>query len=438
MKKALLVSYYFPPRFSIGGKRAFRFARYLPEFDWSTVVLTARGPASERLDPTFQDLELPHCEIHRDYLTDSEIADLPKRSLGSDGTISEPTKMWGRAIPRFSRQWWANEFRFSPIVGPALLDIPRIARRIADLARRTHPDVIWATGSPWETVVAATIAARDVDIPFILDFRDPWSFGLSVGTSSTFLRVTNSAIEAAILRRAAMLTVTSEMTRDEYATRGAARRVECIRNGYDPAIRVVPRTLDRFTVVHFGNCYANRTLAPFLRAAARAIEIGPIDRKNFKLLNLGRVSEQDVALVQELGIADIFEYQTVLPYEEGLSIVAGADLALLLAFGDEPWFIPGKLYDYAAVRTPILSLSTSPELDGLVERSGLGWVHPATECDALAQRIVDVWKARRDGLEIVAPNDEVLESLSARNGARELSSLFDDVMTNTERRAMER
>lgn len=427
MKKALVVSYYFPPRFSIGGKRAFRFARYLPEFDWSSVVFTARGPASERLDPTFRDDELPSCAIHRDYSSESEVADLPQRALGSDGTISEPTKMWGIRPARFSRQWWLNELRFSPLVGPAIGDVPKIARRIAALARRENPHVIWATGSPWETVVAATLAARDVNIPFILDFRDPWSFGLSVSTSSTFVRATNSAIEAAILRRAAMLTVTSETTRDEYAARGHASRVECIRNGYDPAIRVVPRASSRFTLVHFGNCYANRTLAPFLRAAARAIEIGSLDRKNFSILNLGRVSEQDLTLARELGIAEQFEYRTVLPYEEGLAIVAGADLALLLAFGDEPWFIPGKLYDYAAVRTPILAVSTSPELDGLVERMGLGWVHPAADCDALARRIVDVWEARRLTRKIVQPNDEVIESLSARNGAKKLAALFDEV-----------
>jgi hypothetical protein len=128
-----------------------------------------------------------------------------------------------------------------------------------------------------------------------------------------------------------------------------------------------------------------------------------------------------------LGIAGQFEYRTVLPYEEGLAIVAGADLAWLLAFGDEPWFIPGKLYDYVAVRTPILSLSTSPELDGLVERSGLGWAHLATDIDALARRIVSVWEARKAGRRMIEPNEDLIESLSARNGAKNLAALFNEV-----------
>jgi len=75
---------------------------------------------------------------------------------------------------------------------------------------------------------------------------------------------------------------------------------------------------------------------------------------------------------KKLGIAEQFEFQTVLPYDDGLAVLAGADLALLPSFGDEPWFIPRKFYDYVAARTPILAVSTSPELDSLVHGTGLG------------------------------------------------------------------
>jgi hypothetical protein len=427
LKTALIVSYYFPPRFSIGGKRAFRFARYLPEYNWSTIILTAKGAPSERLDRSSRDEALPNCQIYRDYLNEREIAALPKKPPGSDGTISEPTKIWGDRFPRFSSNWWKNELRLTPIIGPALFNIPTIARRIADVARRVNPDVIFATGSPWETVVAATMAAGWVKRPIIVDFRDPWSFGLSVASSSTVVRAANGAIEAAVLRRAVLLTVTSETTREKYVSLGHARRVECIRNGFDPDITPQPKPSDRFTLVHFGNCYANRTLAPFLRAVAHAIHNGPIDPKSLRILNLGRVAETDLALAKELRIAEQFEYQTVLPYEEGLSIVAGSDVALLLSFGDDPWFIPAKLYDYVLARTPILSLSNSPELNSLVERSGLGWVHPATDIEAIAKRIVIAWEARKKGRKIVEPNDAFIESLSARNGAKKLAALFDEV-----------
>ena len=427
MKKALLVSYFFPPRFSIGGKRAFRFARYLPENGWSTVVLTARGQATERLDPSFRDDDLPSCSIHRNYLSEREISSLSKNPLGSDGTVAAPTKMWNAPPSRFSWRWWTTELRIMPVIGPRAFGIPALARRIAELAQTEQVDLIYATGSPWEAVVAATMAAGSVKRPIIVDFRDPWSFGPNAASLPTLVRVADEAIEAAVLRRAALLIVTTAATGDKYSALGHARRVECIRNGYDPAIRIVPKPADRFTMVHFGNCYGRRSLAPFLRAAARLVANEKIDRTSFRILNLGRVSQEDLALAKELGIADQFEYRTVLPYDEGLAVVAGAHLALVPAFGDDPWFIPGKFYDYVAARTPIVAISTSPELDALVENTGLGWVHTGTDLDGLALRILTAWNAHSRGQSLVEPNESVIESLSARNGAKNLAKIFDEV-----------
>jgi hypothetical protein len=429
VKKALLVSYFFPPRFTIGGKRAFRFARYLPENGWSTAILTARGPASERLDPSFRDDDLQFCEIHRDYLTDREIAALSKQQLGSDGTVAAPTKMWATPPPRFSRAWWAMELRVMPVVGPKVLDIPALTRRIVSLARKVDADLVFATGSPWEAVVAATAAGAFLKRPVIVDFRDPWSFGPNAARRPAWVKAADEAIEALVLRRSALLTVTTETTRDKYIALGHAARVECVMNGYDPATTITPQRADRFTLVHFGNCYGYRSLGTFLRAVARLVDGGKIDRSDLRVLNLGRAAEEDLALAKELGIADQFEFRAVLPYDEGLAVVAGADIALLPAFGDEPWFIPGKFFDYVAVRTPILAMSSSPELDTLVAKTNLGWVHPASDIDAMAARIAEAYEARKAGRKVVKPNEAAIEALSARNGAQKLSRIFDEIVS---------
>ncbi|HFE52934.1 MAG TPA: glycosyl transferase family 1, partial [Bacteroidetes bacterium] len=42
-KKVLFVAYYFPPAGGSGVQRVLKFVRYLPEFGWQPVVLTARN-----------------------------------------------------------------------------------------------------------------------------------------------------------------------------------------------------------------------------------------------------------------------------------------------------------------------------------------------------------------------------------------------------------
>lgn len=426
MRRALLVSYYFPPRFSIGGKRAHRFARYLPEHGWSTTVLTARGASSERLDPSFSDGELPACDVRRDYLTEAEVAALPKSELGSDGTIEAPTKAWA-PMPRSGLGRVRAELRFRPPVGPDARRIPLLATRIARLAREVGAEVVFATGSPWEAVVAGTLAGRALGVPVVVDFRDPWSFGPLMRRKPAWLQATDALVERAVLRAAAALTVTTESTRERYASLGASRRVECIRNGFDPAI--VPSKLrdGAVTLIHFGNCYGERNLAPFLRALAAVVARRKLGPEEVRLVNLGRVAEEDLALARSLRVERHFSFRAVLPYKEGIDRVAGADLALLPSFGDEPWFLPGKLYDYLLARTPILGASSSRELARILASTRLGWTYPPGENDPLERRIEEAIDARAAGRPLVVPDDAAIDALSAQRAAGQLARLFDDV-----------
>jgi len=49
------------------------------------------------------------------------------------------------------------------------------------------------------------------------------------------------------------------------------------------------------------------------------------------------------------------------------------------------------------------------------------------DVDAFAERIVAAWHAKRIGPTIIEPNELVIDSLSARNGAQKLAALFDEV-----------
>ena len=52
--------------FDVGGKRAYRFARYLPEFGWRAVVVTGRIPRRRPVDETPLSLP-PQTHVARVY-----------------------------------------------------------------------------------------------------------------------------------------------------------------------------------------------------------------------------------------------------------------------------------------------------------------------------------------------------------------------------------
>ena len=428
MRRALLVSYYFPPRFSIGGKRAHRFARYLPEHGVAATVLTARAPAWERLDPSLDNRGLAEGAVRRTLLSDVEVARIPRAAAGSDGTQDAPTPSWR---PVSARSGWDRiraELRFRPTLGSDASRIPLLAARVGRAARAASAEVIFATGAPWEIVIAGVLAGRALRLPVVVDFRDPWSFGPLASSRSAWTRALDARLERAVLRRAAALTVTSEATRAAYQRCPGAGRVECVRTGFDPNLEIRPTRDAAVTLVHFGNCYAGRRLEPFLRALAAVARRRALGPERLRLLNLGRRAADDVRLADELGVGAHFQHRTVVPYVEGLGVLAGADLALLEGYGEGTWYLPGKLYDYLRARTPILATGASDELAAILARTGLGWAHARDDQAGLERRIEDALEARQRGRPATVPVEAAIAALSARATAGELARVLEDAV----------
>src|SRR5712664_991126 len=44
IRSCLLIAYYYPPGGGVGVQRALKFSKYLPEFGWRPIVLTAEVP----------------------------------------------------------------------------------------------------------------------------------------------------------------------------------------------------------------------------------------------------------------------------------------------------------------------------------------------------------------------------------------------------------
>ena len=316
----------------------------------------------------------------------------------------------------------------SPPIGHDVRRIPRLTARIHRLLGEVRPDVVMASGAPWEPVVATALAARARRVPFVADLRDPWSFGPVAARRPAPLRALETSIEGLVLGSAAAVIVTSEATRAGYEALGVARRVERVRTGFDPTVDFVPRRAAPVTFVHFGNCYGQRDTRPYLRALAALAKKRALGAGEVRLLNLGRVAAPDLSLARALGVEALFEHRTVLPYSEGLGLLAGSDLALLPGFGEEPWFVPGKLYDHLLVRVPTLAAGASLEVARLLEETGLGWAHARDDVAGLTRRMEDALDARRRGDWASAPSEARIQALSARSTSAELARLLTSLV----------
>lgn len=432
MSRALLVSWLFPPHGSIGAKRAYRFARYLPAHGWDVTVLCGREPPNDLRDDSPWPLP-SEVRVVKDYdpawLTVlANRLDARMRRLGARRTVSVASGSMVRSrtarIVSFLGQWMRDAWPTETVVAHVPHAI-RVARKIADTER---PDVVWTTSYPYSAHLVGVALARSHGIPWVADLRDPWTLNFVHERKLALARALERRLEALVFAVADRVVVTTESLAEAYRKLYPfhADKFVVIRNAFDP-FPLPPRCPARrpTLLVHFGHVYAARTLKDVFDALAMLRERGMLRPGDLVLENYGRLSDMDRAHVERRCLTDFVRVFDTVPYAHGIARLRHAHLALLPAWGTErgALFLPGKLYDYLLAGAPILAVGNNPELGAILSRTRSGVLHPPGDVSGIAATIA----AAMDGTFVHNPDAEAVWQYAAPHAAARLAFLFEQV-----------
>src|SRR5689334_16967440 len=205
--RALMIAYHIPPlRGSSGVQRTLRFCRYLPEFGWTPIVLTASERAYEGID------EASRAEMPSDLVVRRAFALNTARHLAVGNRY--PALL---AVPDRWVSW---------LVGGVLAGL--------SLLRQTRPSVIFSTYPIATAHLIGFALHRLSGLPWVADFRDP----MAQPDYPTDRRIWRSFkwIEERALRNAQRALFTSPSAIRDYRRTYpdiAADRFVLIENGYD-------------------------------------------------------------------------------------------------------------------------------------------------------------------------------------------------------------
>lgn len=224
------------------------------------------------------------------------------------------------------------------------------------LALKNEYDAIVTTGPPHLTHLAGRKIAEKAGVPWVMEFRDPWSLVSSIPSSSaTRIHYDLAGYhERRIINRAGMVIVlTDSMGLDLAKTYpSVASRIVTVRNGSDEDPGPPPWR-GRFVVCYAGEIYLDRDPRPLFRAAGLAIRRLGLRPDQFEIRLIGSVekygarSMKDVA--QEAGVCDHLTLLRHMPRSELRAHLAEASVLVSLP-QDHTHSIPAKLFDY--VRYP--------------------------------------------------------------------------------------
>lgn len=403
MKRVLLIAYHFPPLAGSSGiQRTLRFAKYLPQFGWEPIVLSAHPRAFEQC-------------------SDDQMADIP----GSTHVI--------RAQAWDSARHFALGGRY-----PAFLGRPdrwkswwwgAVPSGVAAV-RRFKPAAIWST-YPIATAhsIGKTLAGIS-GLPWIADFRDPMAQDGYPPDPKT--RQAFAAIERQTVSQARFSTFTTPGALRLYQERYPERASDLVllENGYDeetftglaPGDPLVPGKL---TLLHSGLIYPKERNPRYLFEALALIKNSVPDIAG--RLSLRFRAPVHEALLQrlaaEFAVEEAIEILPSTGYREALNEMLQADGLLILQASNCNAQIPAKLYEYLRARRPILAL-TDPAGDtaSVTRQAGIDAIAPLDGVEDIADLLTRFVRAPLLG---TLPAENAIASASRQARTMELTRLLN-------------
>lgn len=372
-----MLSYRFPPAPGVGGLRAFHFARHLPEFGWSPIVLTSRPVPGEPVDEALARTLSPAVRVVR------------TRPVARRSRLERAYQE--AAVPRRGPSALLRGLRSVLAPDGYILWWPAAVTTAIRLHRRTGFDAVFATAPPFSALVIGRHVKRLTGRPLVSDVRDPWTQQFEdVRRSETPRRQERERdMERRVLEASDRVLVTSPELEahllGEHPLLGG--KLATIPNGYDADDEAVPpRSFDRFAVVYTGRLTAGYDIAPLLRAVERFP-----GRSGIEIHLVGEADADIRDAVRDSPVSSLVTLHGLLPHREAVAFQRGADLLVASLAPDWPRMtIAAKLFEYLHAGRPVLAIM-DPACSSarLVERTGMGRVVAPEDVDGIARVLRD-------------------------------------------------
>ena len=361
----------FPPVGGGGVIRVAKLVKYLSELGWRVTVVTSDEHLANAYDESLLD-EIPHevtvIRAGRALATigGSAVARRARERLGRTsriirvlrGTRDAIRSVW--AIPDHRLPWALSVARWADDIHPA-------------------PDVIISTGPPHSVHIGASILARRLRSPHVIDLRDEWTLRPLTRSRLPWRNLVERRLEAWSLRRAGAVVVVSDESRERYARAypELEPRLNVIPNGFDAAdfdsVDTAPRGADgMLTLGYAGSFQAGTQIATMFAAIGDTVRHG-VDGRAVRFEMVGPFLPHHVQYARGRIPADRLSIKPFMAHRDVLRVMAEWDGLCVIAT-DGAASLAGKLYECLALRRPVVVIAPEGPATRLVRQLDAGAV----------------------------------------------------------------
>ena len=408
MKKILMIAYSFPPIAGGGVFRTLKFVKYLPTFEWQPIVLSIKKTKYKNMDKSLL----------------KEIPDIVKTYR----TITLENKVYRHAgsFFGFNPKWYqipcATFFEWYIFA----------VQKAKKIIKEEKPDVIYSTSPPITSLLIGLTLKQKIGLPWIIDFRDPWTQNFSKKYPSDAHKKFEEKLEKKVLIHADKIIVNTEANRIDLLKKYPdITKDKCIviTNGYDPEDfeDVKKSKTSKFTIANVGSFYGSMNPENFLKAIQQLLTEKPNIKDKIKIVFAGHNDKKTTNLLKTTELKEIIDKKGYVSYKKSIEIMTNSDILLYILPSnnrDAERVLAQRIFNYLAAQKPILGLVPDGESANLIKKTNSGVVVDPQNIEEIKQTISSMYdKWEQNTLHFDSNNSEV-----KKYDRRELIKMLTDAI----------
>ena len=437
MKRVLIISYYWPPTGGSGVQRWVKFAKYLPAEGWQPVIYTPENPEQLAVDASLE-AEVPaEAEVIRRRIV--EPYEMYKKLLRKSGHSKEavevnPVNAQNKSFLQKVAMWVRGNF-FRP--DPRCLWI-RPSVKFLKKYLKDHPvDLIVSTGPPQSMHMIGRKLAKETGLPWIADFRDPWTkiFYFKHLSMTRATERWHNKMERKVLDDATAVVAVSPLVQQDFQAM-TQTPVELITNGFDECDFSAEKCPEAaggagrdFVITHTGLFAADGNPTMLWEVLAHKCSSCADFKKALKIKLVGKTDEQILKAIADAGLKDNLEDMGYQQHAVAVEQQRTASL-LILPLRKEPEYkavLPGKLFEYLASWRPVLGIGqTDGAMSMILNNTKTGLVLNWDDRKSIERFIDMCWEKHQTGNLTV--DDADISQFTRRNLTHRMAQLFDKLI----------
>ena len=431
-KKVLIITYYWPPTGGAGVQRWLKFSKYFRQFNWEPIIYTPSNPDFPINDETLLKDVLPNLEILKTQI--NEPYDVYRKIMGkkktdtvNQGFLSESKEnkvlqkmmIWVRGnffIPD-ARKFWIK---------------PSVSY-LSDYLKEHKIDAIISTGPPHSMHLIALGLKQQFNIPWIADFRDPWTqidFYNQLQLTKWADR-THKKLEKSVLKSAnKVVTVSGHWAEDLKLL--CDRNIDVITNGFDAddfTTTEDTNLMPGFLFHHIGALNKDRNPHTLWKVLGELCKENNAFKRDLKLKFTGKTDAAVFESLKKQGIFENAEKTDYMAHSEVVKLLLKSPV-LLLPLNDTPnilGIVPGKLFEYLAAKRPIFAIgNVEGDTAKIIADAHAGTMVGFKDEENTKKRVLELYEQfNKQTLQIDSTS---IENYSRRSCAESYTTLLNEIV----------